>query len=363
MTLTTELNTLTMESTSLNVERFGYLLLQKHDLILEIKKKAKSDQSENELIALLLNGLLLPEFKAIVVYLRMQPATKLNKYMDCFQQVISFATDNSILDLQRGKKLFLGKATNKGDVCRNYLAGKCKRGPKCRFEHPSGQEGTKKGNKVKKDKSDITCYGCQQKGHYKNECPAKKDDDSSPTAPTDAPEVKTFMMKATEGTVNDDEPPPLVSRVFYHRPDSTPPKEGEEIILDSGSTHHINPWEDAFIPGSIRPCNYTIQVGDGSSVKHINKKGSVFVRPLPRTLPGFILADVLLLPTCPYFIVSLAKMDKGGCGFKSSLGRATVSTVSPNGTFKTPVLHAEVRGSHRLYHVLAEKLVRQPPGG
>lgn len=37
-----------------------------------------------------------------------------------------------------------------------------------------GSKGQKKGQKKSKDKSQIECYGCGKKGHYKNECKARK---------------------------------------------------------------------------------------------------------------------------------------------------------------------------------------------
>lgn len=37
-----------------------------------------------------------------------------------------------------------------------------------------GSKGQKKGQKKSKDKSQVECYGCGKKGHYKNECKARK---------------------------------------------------------------------------------------------------------------------------------------------------------------------------------------------
>lgn len=37
-----------------------------------------------------------------------------------------------------------------------------------------GSKGQKKGQKKSKDRSQVECYGCGKKGHYKNECKARK---------------------------------------------------------------------------------------------------------------------------------------------------------------------------------------------
>ena len=47
------------------------------------------------------------------------------------------------------------------EVCRNYLAGRCKYGTQCFRQHPPGKEGSSKGERKK-----IKCYACGEDGYH-----------------------------------------------------------------------------------------------------------------------------------------------------------------------------------------------------
>ncbi|KAM0721484.1 hypothetical protein Q7P37_002408 [Cladosporium fusiforme] len=68
-----------------------------------------------------------------------------------------------------------------------------------------GSKGQKKGQKKPKDKSQVECYGCGKKGHYKNECKARKQ--SYELQDTSKP--RTF--KATQGKGTEPETPPAAT--------------------------------------------------------------------------------------------------------------------------------------------------------
>ena len=53
------------------------------------------------------------------------------------------------------------------DICRDFQKGRCKRGDSCRFEHPTGNQGSKSSSG---DKSNKKCYHCGKTGHFKHEC-------------------------------------------------------------------------------------------------------------------------------------------------------------------------------------------------
>ncbi|KAM0721482.1 hypothetical protein Q7P37_002406 [Cladosporium fusiforme] len=64
-----------------------------------------------------------------------------------------------------------------------------------------GSKGQKKGQKKSKDKSQVECYSCGKKGHYKNECKARKQ--SHELQDTSKPR----MFKATQGKGTEPETP------------------------------------------------------------------------------------------------------------------------------------------------------------
>ncbi|KAM0712543.1 hypothetical protein Q7P37_011640 [Cladosporium fusiforme] len=64
-----------------------------------------------------------------------------------------------------------------------------------------GSKGQKKGQKKSKDKSQVECYGCGKKGHYKNECKARKQSHEL----QDTSKPRTF--KATQGKGMEPETP------------------------------------------------------------------------------------------------------------------------------------------------------------
>ena len=117
--LAEELNGFTMESSGLPIEKFGYMITQKHRMLLKVKKKQANEQTESDAIGFLLNGVLKPEFNSISIYLKMQPQDKLSDYSAVFRQLLNFAADNNLLNLKRGKNYSWQKHQNhkKNVVC------------------------------------------------------------------------------------------------------------------------------------------------------------------------------------------------------------------------------------------------------
>lgn len=71
----------------------------------------------------------------------------------------------------------------------------------------SNKKGPKKGrslqtNKGTKDKSNVECYGCGKKSHYKNECNARKQRSELQNS---GPSKREREFRATKGRGNDQE--------------------------------------------------------------------------------------------------------------------------------------------------------------
>lgn len=64
-----------------------------------------------------------------------------------------------------------------------------------------GSKGQKKGQKKSKDKSQVECYGCGKKGHYKNECKARKQSHELQKS------GKQEAFRATKGKGSEEESP------------------------------------------------------------------------------------------------------------------------------------------------------------
>ena len=352
--LAEELNGFTMESSGLPIEKFGYMITQKHRMLLKVnfKKKQANEQTESDAIGFLLNGVLKPEFNSISIYLKMQPQDKLSDYSAVFRQLLNFAADNNLLNLKRGKKLFLAKTSKPQEKCRMYLQGNCKRGAKCKYEHTRGLEGSqKKENKDKPDTKKIICYNCQVEGHKRPQCPKLKSDTASKAAPAAPAEVKQFMIKVTETQTPHQGPGEAPSDAILQINNAEINKRDDLFVLDNACTHHITPWDDMYLPGTIEACSFNLEIGDGTNTTYISKKGQVLLQPLEKELPPFRLANVLHAQSCPYFMLSQRCFDAGGCSINTFQGCVTVSFVgSANTEESAVVLLATLQPRDKLYH-------------
>lgn len=83
-------------------------------------------------------------------------------------------------------------------------------------------------------------------------------------------------------------------------------------MVDSGATTHICTDASAFIPGTLEACSVEITLADGGSI-HATRKGTVKLASyIGNEMRMTTLHDVLLVPTAPYNLVSVPKLDDAG---------------------------------------------------
>jgi hypothetical protein len=99
------------------------------------------------------------------------------------------------------------------------------------------------------------------------------------------------------------------------------------VALDSAATEHICPWRFFFVPGSLKNCNINFRVGDGSTQTTATQQGSVVLESCGTNVT---LNRVVLLPQCPYMLISEYQLDRKGCTVNKANGRAEVRTTSPD---------------------------------
>lgn len=134
----------------------------------------------------------------------------------------------------------------------------------------------------------------------------------------------------------------------------TSKKTGEiEIIADSAATEHGNPVWEAFIPGTIEDCNFSIQLGDGSKKGKSEFRGSVLMQPLPEHLTKIQLNKVLYLPACPFFVIAERRFDDAGAAILKYGNQLTISTGFADGKMSPDIIIKGTKQSSQLYHMNA----------
>lgn len=319
-----ELENFSMASSGLSIEVFGSKLQNKHTLLLKIQKKDTNNTTDADLRDLLLQGLLVPEFTPIVIYLQMLPPEELT-FKKALQTTINFAQDRGYIDLKRGKTMMV-KPGGKTEVCRYFVkTGKCRYGDKCHRSHPNkssnkNDKGTKNTNPASAP-TGVKCFNCGE-NHYKSQCPNK----------TQPEEEKYPINEKSKKQIN------LMIRSI--------PKPSS-IIIDSACTEHICPSLDAFVPDSIEDHISTMSIGNGTENLQTSNIGQIKLHSLVQgETTELILNDVLYAPDCPYSIISERILDDKKCRIVKEDGVTTVTHKPTNEV----ILTAQKRDDE-LYHV------------
>lgn len=343
----TELNNFSMEQRGLSIEKFVCELQAKHDHYLEVTQTSVTPQTELQLCNRLINGLLIPEFTAIKIHLQMQKARDL-EFNSLREVCMNFAMDQGLLETRRGHpKLFQqsarkGSNNNNKSVCKFFKqGGHCRNGDRCPFAHKREANVSKNGDKKSwgKGKFPGSCFLCGEKGHYIQDCPKKL---KSKEIDEDEKHAKEFMMKVVKQSK-------ATSLYLGHS------KDVESLVIDSGATECFCPWEDAFVPGSLKTCNIKVEIGDKKAKEVATKRGDVWIKSSKGE--KLILKNVLHFPQSRFFLVSLRKFDQKGCAVRVKGGNMIIDDQDGM------VLTAKLSPTTDLYHLKCSIIRSQPSAG
>jgi hypothetical protein len=177
----------------------------------------------------------------------------------------------------------------------------------------------------KKDKTNVTCYGCGQTGHFANEGKCKRSGDASSDDPSDGDSVDQHSALYSHGFV-------LKHEAQATRSTRHVDKEGvgETWLLDSGSSFHITPFASDFIGSNVERCDVNLTMGDGNVV-NITAKADI----QRETEQGRVvtLQAVLFSPSCPSRLMSEGVILTHG----NSIYKDKLSTLIIDKTGKTIV--------------------------
>jgi hypothetical protein len=329
-----ELAAFTMVYSGLSVEMYAADLIQKHETLLKVQSIPESASTDNELASLFLNGLLKPEFAAIVTYISMQSVGTIN-FSNVQKSVTDFAMDNNILELKRGKAAAIFQISTKviPQAARKCRFGKkCNKGKKCTFMHDASDfdssssslssysSGTsssaEKGERKKSQHPRGTCFQCGSKQHYRDSCPEV----ASKKVKTGADGERVFMM----------------STHLISQPDSKLCfAESQNSIADGAATGHCMPFIRCFLQHTLRRVKIRILIGNGDASLYCYLVGQVHVQPLPLSLDSFILDEVMYVPQCPYFVISERIFDDKGCAITKFNGKISFTLRDDPGEMQT----------------------------
>ena len=180
------------------------------------------------------------------------------------------------------------------------------------------------------DKSNIECYGCGKKGHYKYECPDENENEDNndtsnsknsrnvSTRPQNQrPKRKDKAALAAEGSDSKEEAPAM-ERVWMsvHRHQST---EATGWLIDSGATRHMTPQKELF----VRMTSYhgVVEFGNHGELP-VKGKGDIQVRVGRLTQ---VMKDVLYVPGISVNLLSIMALDRRG--FHVTFGSQSVQII------------------------------------
>jgi hypothetical protein len=109
-TMREEIRSYKMERSGLTVEPWMTKIQEKFQLLMKIEKRDFNDASKRELIGLILNGALVPEFTPVIMTLKMRKINNLT-LEETQEAILDFAMDFGVLEVTRGTQGGNGKAT------------------------------------------------------------------------------------------------------------------------------------------------------------------------------------------------------------------------------------------------------------
>ena len=107
-------------------------------------------------------------------------------------------------------------------------------------------------------------------------------------------------------------------------------------VVDSGASHHMCNSLEAFQPGSLRPVNHTIRLGDHTEVS-ATSRGTISIRG--------VTIEALFVPAFRVSLLSVSELDK--LGWSSTFSNGRCSITDPRGTIVTDVTGRTDRGTRQ----------------
>ena len=206
--------------------------------------------------------------------------------------------------------------------------------------------------KKKKNKKDVECFNCGNKGHYKSDCWAKgggkegqgpkqkgKDKDSAASAEQSQLQPDIEAWAAIEEVSEEDQ-----SQQSFASELRT-----ESELYDSGASCHMSPFRSQFI--SFRPIPpHPILTAD-KRYFYAEGMGDLRIRvPNGESFTPIILRDTLYAPSMALTVVSISRIAKSG--MKVAFEGSTCKITNQKGTV-VGVVPTNNNGLYRVEHVCA----------
>ena len=206
--------------------------------------------------------------------------------------------------------------------------------------------------KKKKNKKDVECFNCGNKGHYKSDCWAKgggkegqgpkrkgKDKDNAALAEQSQPQPDIEAWAAIEEVSEEDQ-----SQQSFASELRT-----ESELYDSGASCHMSPFRSQFI--SFRPIPPHPILAADKRYFYAEGMGDLRIRvPNGESFTPIILRDTLYAPSMALTVVSISRIAKSG--MKVAFEGSTCKITNQKGTV-VGVVPTNNNGLYRVEHVCA----------
>ena len=195
-----------------------------------------------------------------------------------------------------------------------------------------GRGNTGEWNKEKRDYSQITCFNCNKKGHFKSVCPEKKEENQELNkTETEVADAVLYMHEVV--FLNEEKVIPKALDISK--------KEEGVWYLDNGASNHMT-GERGYFSELNQNIKGRVKFGDGSCVD-IDGKGSILFEA--KTGEQRLLTDIYYIPDLRSNILSLGQATEQGCDVRMKDDYLTLR--DSNGRLLTKVL----RTPNRLYKI------------
>ena len=299
-------------------------------------KSASLGQSieEPKLVRKFLNSL--PRSKYIMLVASLEQMLDLNtiKYEDVVGRIKAYEEhirEDTTSD-QQNKLLFSSSEGSNDQNSRGQGRGNYRGRGRGNRGRGRGRGNSGEWNKEKRDYSQITCFNCKKKGHFKSVCPEKKEDNQELNK-TETEVADTVLYMHEVVFLNKEK---VIPRAL-----ETSKKEEGIWYLDNGASNHMT-GERGYFSELNQNIKGKVKFGDGSCVD-IDGKGSILFEA--KTGEQRLLTDIYYIPDLRSNILSLGQATEQGCDVRMKDDYLTLR--DSNGRLLTKVL----RTSNRLYKV------------